>query len=235
MTETIFKYQIRLVLEGCEEETFFDLVQKLGVASNINLAYINARGFGNIAPIFQDLINNDEIDAVFAVYDVDYRYDELKSPFSIVQKQLKRILGSNSSVEAASLCTNPNILQMFLLGCDDLANVSLQKSSKTINSVMVNKYWPKIGRKKENEEGWKVSNDYKAVDWQLKIISDSFLYGPYSYNTILENSAILPTDYLHDSPGGNLYPFLMALKRGDVSFFEKLSNNIVKDEDILEE
>lgn len=229
------KYRIKLVLEGYEEEAFFDVVKELGVSSDIDLSYINAKGFGGVAPIYQDLINNEEIGAVLAVYDVDYRYNETSSPFSTVHNQLKSILGSEKSVKAASLCTNPNILQLFLLGCDPLSIVSLTKTSKSQNTEMVNRYWPEIGKKHENEKGQKAKNRYGAIAWQLKIIADSFRYEKYLYKNLLNNAMELPMDYRLDTPGSNLPPFLMALENGDISFFEGLRALIMEDENEVED
>lgn len=71
---------------------------------------------------------------MFAVYDVDYRQNEEDSPFRTVRKQLLEILGYENSVNAASLCTNPNILQLFLLAKDTLDKVALKQTSKKYNT-----------------------------------------------------------------------------------------------------
>ncbi len=115
------KYSIQLVVEGNEEEYFFKIVEAKGLSGKISLSVKNAGGFGNIASYYQSYISNDEIDVVFAVYDVDYRQNEEDSPFRTVRKQLLEILGYENSVNAASLCTNPNILQLFLLAKDTVA------------------------------------------------------------------------------------------------------------------
>ncbi len=218
------KYSIQLVVEGNEEEYFFKIVEAKGLSGKISLSVKNAGGFGNIASYYQSYISNDEIDAVFAVYDVDYRQNEEDSPFRTVRKQLLEILGYENSVNAASLCTNPNILQLFLLAKDTLDKVALKQTSKKYNTKFVRKYWPEIGKEKTNCNGLDNTNYYDAKIWQLELIKDDLLNS--SYQNLLNNLECLPTEYICNNPGGNLKPFLIALKDGDIEFFKNLSKKI---------
>jgi hypothetical protein len=227
-----FPYRVFLILEGDEEECFFQTAKDCHLFSDkIELTFQNIRGSGNIAPHFQSARSKGENDCVLCVYDVDNRQNEKGSPFSCVQKDLLRVLGSQRAVDAASLCTNPNILQMFLLCCDPLEKVALKQTSKTTNTMLVNHYWPTIGGEKRNADGQKIKSVYGAEDWQLRTIRDSLVYEKYDMNKLFRNGADLPTDYRGALPGGNLMPFLEALKKGDLTFFETLQNEIESEED----
>lgn len=205
---------VLILVEGSEEEILFDIAKNDGFSGNINVVYINVGGHGNIAPYFQSEISNDFYDCIICVYDVDNRIDESDSPYSLTRNALKEILLVDEKVDDVSFCTNPNIVQFFLLGADKLDNVKMFCTSKTINTELLNKYWKKIGNKK----------DYDAESWQLKIIKDSFIYDEYdyTYDTLLKNSEELNTDYKKCVPASNLLPLLKALKNGDCGFFAKI-------------
>lgn len=216
------KYKVHLILEGNEETCLFDIIKKYGVHETIDLTYKNSGGAGTVAAYYQSELNNDAYDCNLCVYDVDYRQDEDNSPFNHIQEQLLLILGSQEAVDKISYCTNPNILQMLLLGCDIISNVKLMSGSKKDNTEIVHKYWDEIGRQKDNNR----TKCYDATEWQLRIISNSFEYGPYSYETLYSNSAFISTNYLTFEPGSNLYDLLKALKEGDIDYFRKINDLI---------
>ena len=139
------KYHIFFVLEGDEENMLFDIIKEQGTDPIFDLNFVNAHGFGNIGPYVQDEIAKEENDVVLAVYDVD---DHKTTAFETVQTQLMDILGTQKRVDAVSICTNPNILQIILLGCDTLNNVTLTSTSKESNTPIVHKYWNDIGKKR---------------------------------------------------------------------------------------
>ncbi len=219
-------YRINLIVEGNEEECLFEIVKEKGLANNIDLMIRNAYGYGNIGAIFQGRIVEEEIDAIFAVYDVDNRQIEKGSPYNVVRKHLKDILGGEKAVDAASLCTNPNIMQFLLLGCDTLDKVALLETSKERNTPLIHHYWKDIGNSKKDEKGQIVSSPYNASQWQLAKIKESFIYDFYRYDDLLKNAKDLSIDYKNQLPAGNLFPFLNALKNGDIPYFEKLMKSI---------
>lgn len=221
------QYKVHLIIEGSEESCFFDIVKKFGVSSNIELTYKDACGFGDVASYYQSAFVQEEYDCVLCVYDVDYRQDEKESPYNHIVKELTLILGNASMVKAISFCTNPNILQMLLLGCDCFDNVKLLDGSKKANTPIVHKYWDKIGRINEGEQ--RKSSYYDAKEWQLKIIRNSYLYEEepsYSYEDLLLNCHSVPTDYLSNQPGTNLLKLLEALNEGKIAFFESINKKI---------
>lgn len=201
---------ILVLLEGDEEELLFDLF-KPHVHSLINLSYINVKGFGNIPVYFQSHITNDYYDAVLCVYDVDNKVNISDSPYNIVRNNLRKILNTESRVSDISFCTNPNILQFLLLGADTLENVSLTSTSKKANTPILNRYWPKLGNKKE----------YSAASWQLDIIRNDYEYGNSSIANMINNAKQLPLDYKRNLPGSNLNKLLLALSEGNLEFFNK--------------
>jgi len=218
------RINVHLILEGNEEKVFFDIFQStLEEKRAIKLTLKNAGCASNIAPFFQEAISNEEYDAVFCVYDVDCKQNEKNSPFLLVRKDLKEILGNDTNTDIVSLCTNPNILQMILLTCKPLCDVELKKTSKSANTPFVNKCWPKIGSQKQNKNGQKISADYDAKEWQLTIIKDSFLYESetYRFDDIYKNAIALSMHYHKDIPSSNIIPFLEAIKKENRSFFDK--------------
>jgi len=220
------KYSVVVIVEGDEEECLFDIVsQNNGIHETIDALFVNANGAGNIGAFYQEFYSEPSIDCVVAVYDVDCKQGEHTSPFNLTRSDLLSILGDEKAVDSVSFCTNPNILQILLLGCAPLQNVLLNTSSKKQNSEVVEKYWPKISVKIKN--GKRIKNGYTASNWQLDIIKDSFCNEPtktYSYDNLLKNISELNHDYKHNVPGGNLELLLKALKTGDKSFFEKIKN-----------
>lgn len=214
------KCKVHLILEGDEEVCLFDIVKRYGTHENIELTYSNAGGFGNVAAFYQSEMNSGDHDCNLCVYDVDYRQDEEKSPYNQIQDQLLLVLGEKEMVDKVSFCTNPNILQILLLGCDTFDQVKLMSGSKVSNTEIVHRYWDEIGRPKGNNQ----TKHYDAIRWQLDIIKNSYEYGPYSYETLYENCASLPSDYLKFEPGSNLFALLKALKDGNIEFFTEISD-----------
>ena len=214
MISTTKKYNVHLFLEGFEEEYFFEIVKQFGVHENIDLTFENVEGFGNIAPYYQAGFGSGEHDCLLCVYDVDYRQEEEDSPYNEVASKLESILGDSQMVQSISFCTNPNILQILLLGCDSLNNILLMNGSKKANSPIVKKYWPKIKK------------PYDAKEWQLEIIKDSYVYGTYTYDDLFNNCSSLSNTYLAMQPGSNIFKLLKALKDGDIEFFEEINKQV---------
>lgn len=217
------KYNVHLILEGCEEVCLFRIVKKYGVHENIELTYHNAGGFGNVAAFYQSEMNSGDHDCNLCIYDVDYRQNEDDSPYNHIQEELLLILGEKEMVDKISVCSNPNILQILLLGCDSPDRVRLMRRKKKDNTEIVHKYWDQIGRpKKDNRTKY-----YDAQEWQLKIILDSYEYGQYSYETLYQNCASLPEDYLTFEPGSNIFRLLKALKEGDINYFQRINDFVI--------
>lgn len=222
------KYRIAIVLEGDEEECLFDIASSCGgVHPCLDILPYNAGGFGNVAPFFQEFLGDPSFDLVLAVYDVDGRENEENSPYCVVRDQLKSILGEEEAVDAVSFCTNPNILQILLLGCAPLEKVSLTSTSKKTNGEIVSHYWPSIAKKEK--EGKNIKTGYDAIRWQLDLIKASYIYEEepsYQYSALLERSSNMEHDYKHLMPASNVSDLLLALESGDLSFFEAIMERI---------
>ena len=218
------KYTIAIVVEGNEEECLFDIAKACnGIDSCFDVELVVSNGYGEIGPYFQDSYSNPSVDCVVAVYDVDDRSKKEDSPFAIVRNELLSVLGDETAVDMVSFCTNPNILQILLLGCDEFERIKIASSSKKVNSEIVSKYWPKISSKEK--DGKKIKNGYEATKWQLEIIKNSYIYEEdvsYNYETLLENAAKLNSNYKNNLPGSNIYDLLKSLKNGDIQFFNKI-------------
>jgi len=220
-------YNVCVIVEGNEEECLFNIVKEFGVHESIDLSVLNAMGASNIGPYYQYQLNDDVYDCVVCVYDVDFKFNEESSAFNKVRNDLYSILGDYALVDSVSFCTNPNILQILLLGCDDLSFVKLNSASKKENTKIVNRYWNKIGKQKKNQKGQPVCSYYDASKWQLRIIEDSFKYEEYSYATLLNNSLKLDMNYKnYTEPGSNIISLLLALKNGDIQFFKNINSSI---------
>lgn len=213
------KQCIHVIVEGSEEYAFFEIVKQFGVSEKFELHIENACTFGNVSPLLEEYVQLYDSDCSFAVYDVDGKTQD-GSPFSSVQKSLLNFFGDQEQVDTVSLCTNPNILQMYLLGCDSIKEVALTSSSKVENTPLVHKYWPDIGNTIQGNNHKPMIKVYDAHKWQLEIMKNSYFCEIYKYDTLLENAKELSIDYVVSLPGSNLYPFLKALKEGDESYFD---------------
>lgn len=144
----------------------------------------------------------------------------------MVRNQLNLLFGNEKITESVSFCTNPNIMQLFLLAADTLQNV-ISTTSKKINTSLIHKYWPEIASGKIDKLGRKIKQNYDASNWQLDIIKYSILNGEYSYNTLLENAKALSANYKKNNiPGSNLLSLLLALKDGNKKYFSKIRKMI---------
>lgn len=217
------KFAINIIVEGNEENTFFELVKEFGTNEKFLLEITNAEGSGNIGNKFLCALREEIFDCIICVYDVDNKAKEEKSSYNLVRKDLKNIFGEDSLVDEVSFCSNPNILQYFLLFCDSLDKVALRSTSKVKNTCIVHKYWPEIGTKKKNVDGKQIKPDYDALDWQLDIMKYSIVNGNYNFTNIFSFGNDLPLNYKENLPSGNLLPMLNALKNGDSKFFERIS------------
>ena len=224
-SETI---KIGVILEGDEEECLFDIVSScLGFGKDLDVVPINAGGAPNVPAYFQDCYTDPSYDCVVAVYDTDNRAKDIASPFSQVKNKLEEILGDSLSVEKISFCTNPTILQLLLLGCDTQDNVALTSSTKSGNSSLVSKYWPKISKKYVN--GKQIKKGYDASKWQLEIIKNSYIYNnepSYEAENLLSRSLSLSFDYLNNCPAGNVGLLIKALVENDKELFEDIKKHI---------
>lgn len=115
-------------------------------------------------------------------------------------------------VDAVSFCTNPNILQYFLLAMDGLPRVFLTGTSKAANTIYVHQYWEQIASNKTDEKGRKTKSFYDASKWQLDIMKYSVINDPRRYSDLLSNAEKLSQNYKEELPGGNLLPCEMAMK-----------------------
>lgn len=217
------KYYVKIIVEGNEENAFFDIVKTIGTNDKFFLDIENVTGYGGIADAFLSALREDGLfDCVICVYDVDNRIGEKDSPYNLTREQLVSLFGDESIADAVSFCTNPNILQYFLLAADSLDKVALESTSKKTNSMLVHQYWPEIASGKIDEQGRKKKSDYDASIWQLEIMKYSIINDKYKYANLLNNALCLPLDYKKELPGGNLLPMLIALKTGEEEFFEKI-------------
>lgn len=203
------KYRMCLIVEGNEEECFFEMVNELGLNERFELIIKNAHGYGNVAPYYQSYISREDIDCVLAVYDVDNKMNEVNSTYNHVLNGLISVLGEKRRAKAVSICTNPNILQIFLLGCDCLKNVAITSTIKANNSTLLEKYWPNMHK------------TYAAKEWQLDMMKNSYVYGTYCYDNLLKNLEELDEDYYH-LPGSNILSLLRALKDEDDAYLREL-------------
>ena len=215
---------IKILVEGKEEKAFFDIVKEIGINENLYVDIEDVSGYGNFGDTALSILRSDNYDCVLFVYDVDNKSNDQDSPFNIVQKTLFNIFGDRKIVDKVSFCTNPNILQYFLLAMDELNNVKLTSSSKAKNTPIVHKYWPDIASNAKDKNNRKIKKGYTGASWQLDIMKYSIINNKNSYNQLLENAKALPTDYRSDIPSGNLLPLLIALRDGDEQFF----NNIIR-------
>ena len=218
------KYYIKIIVEGSEEYTFFDIVKTLGTNEKFYIEIEDATGYGDIADAYLSSLREDMYDCVICVYDVDNKNGITKSPYNITRFRLMAIFQDEEIVDAISFCTNPNILQYILLLADSLEKVALKSTSKTTNTKLVHNYWPNIASGKTDSKGRKIKQNYDASNWQLDIIKYSVINQEYPYLNIFKNAKELPLDYKNFIPAGNLLPLLIALKEGDESFFKRITN-----------
>lgn len=218
------KCYIKIIVEGLEEYALFDVVKQLGTNENICLEVEDAEGAGNIPDLLLDALRLELYDCVFCVYDVDNKADDYNSQFNKTRGMLLSVLGEEKLVDIISVCTNPNILQFYLLAADVLNNVSLINGSKKANSSLVHKYWDNVASGKTDKQGRLIKPDYTASKWQVDILKYSIIDGTYSYEKMLENAKQLPIDYFHCCPASNLLPLLIALKSGDLNYFKKVKD-----------
>ncbi len=222
------KYNIKIIVEGDEEYTFFDIVRTVGANELFDISIEESTGYGGIADAYLSSLREGMFDCILCVYDVDNKANIKNSPFNITLDKITQIFNDRLVAELVSYCTNPNILQLFLLAADKLDNTRLTSSSKAINSVLVHKYWPKIASGKEDSQNRKIKPLYDAQSWQLDIIKYSIINNDYKYEDLLKNAKELNLDYKNNLPGSNLLPLLVALKNGDVSYFKNISNLVDK-------
>lgn len=98
-------------------------------------------GYGGIADAFLAALREEDLyDCIICVYGVDNRIEERDSPYNLARRQLISLFGEESIADAVSFCTNPNILQYFLLAADSLDKIALESSSKKVNSTLVHQY-----------------------------------------------------------------------------------------------
>ncbi len=222
MNNADFEMKIAVVVEGDEEECLFSIAKETGHFNPVlDIEIINAGGEGNVPAFFHDCYSNPVYNCTVAVYDVDNKCNQDKSKYNLTKNKLKNIVGENADI--VSFCTNPNILQILLLGCNTVNNVSLKSTAKTNNEDIVSTYWPKITRKIKN--GKQVKKGYDASKYQLEIIKDSYIYDEepsYDYMILLNNSLELDIEYETKCPASNVQHLLKAINDGDINFFKNI-------------
>ncbi|MCQ2743105.1 MAG: hypothetical protein MJ239_07475 [Bacilli bacterium] len=220
------KFNVKVVAEGNEERAFFEIVKEIGTHPVFDLDIENAEGSGKIPDVFISAFREPLYDCVICVYDVDGRINDSASPYNSTRNKLISFFGDEKIADAVSFCTNPNILQLFLLAADPLQKVALKATSKKSNSALVHQYWPNVASDKTDKFGRKTKSGYDAQEWQLDIMKYSIINGSYTYESLLKNAKELPIDYVSNFPGSNLLPLLVALKSGDTSYFKRIVNVI---------
>lgn len=222
MDNSDFEMKIAIVVEGDEEECLFSIAKETGHFNPVfDIEIINAGGEGNVPAFFHDCYSNPIYNCTVAVYDVDNKCNQDNSIYNLTKNKLENIIGEN--IDVVSFCTNPNILQIILLGCSTIHNVSLVSTSKADNEDIVSTYWPKIARKTKN--GKQIKKGYDASKYQLEMIKNSFIYNEqpsYDYMTLLNNSLKLDVDYETKCPASNVQQLLKAIDDGDIDFFKNI-------------
>lgn len=213
------KLRIHFVLEGYEENTLFEIIDDFRKKKNmekIKLSFQNCKGGGNVPIYFQSALA-DDYDFVYCVYDVDFCPFDEKGMFKRIRKGLYKVLGSDKDVDNVSLCTNPNILLIILLGYDSLQAFKDINADKKSNTELIKKYCNKMGNKKE----------YDAEAWQLELLKNDYVYdNKASIEKILVNIDKINENYLDNNEiGSNILHIIKALINDDVEYFVKIIND----------
>jgi len=214
------KIKIHFLLEGNEEESLFNIINKFGIGENIDVSYHNCNGGGRMPAIYQYELQSGNYDIIYCVYDVDYSNEDKNSMFSKIQKGLLRTLGNKDDVNKISLCTNPNILLILLCGyTNDINELKDISKNKSKNTDLIKKYCSLSFNKKE----------YDASKWQLELIEYDYFYtNVASYDKIINKLETLNNNYLGKEIGSNIILVLKAIKENNVSFFEKIISEVNK-------
>ncbi|MBQ7277320.1 MAG: hypothetical protein IJS58_08760 [Bacilli bacterium] len=209
------KIRIHFIGEGgVEEEALFKLIDNYGCNDNIIFSHENCGGAGNIPYYYQNELPLGNYDIIYCLYDVDDKVNDEKSQYNIIRKKLLRVLGSEDLVDKISLCTNPNILLLLLLGYADVSELNELTTSKKKNTKIIGKYCHEIGRTKE----------YDGHKWQVDLILNGYLDGRASYGKILDSYNQVSTNYKKESIASNVIIVLKALKEGDIQYFNEIMN-----------
>ncbi len=221
--------KIAIIVEGKEEEYLFSIAKETGHFNPVfDIEIINAGGEESVPAFYHDYSSNPVFDCTVAVYDVDNKCNNDNSTYVITKNKLEAVVGEE--INTVSFCTNPNILQILLLGCDGIEKVSLSSTSKSKNAKMVETYWPKISKK--IKDGRQVKKGYDASEYQLEIIKNSFIYDEdpsYEYTDLLTNAFQLPLDYESNCPASNVQLLLKAINDGDIKFFKTIIDKTKKE------
>ena len=211
------KIRIHFILEGYEEEILFKIIKYFGNMDRIIFSYQNCKGGGLVPIYFQSAIQSDNYDLVLCAYDVDYEPFKEDGMFMKIRKGLYKVLGDDGQINLISLCTNPNILLILLLGYDDLSNFEKIHSDKGSNTEIIKKYCSQIGNKKR----------YDASEWQLELfLNDYCYYNKATIDKMLEQVDKLDLNYIGNKVGSNILPVIEALVYDNIDFFMKLWKNL---------
>lgn len=211
------KFRLHFILEGnVEEEALFKLIDDYGSNDEIIVSHENCGGVGRIPIYYQNELPLDNYDLIYCVYDVDNKSSDEDSQFCITRKKLTKVLGREELVDKISLCTNPNILLILLLGYDDADKFKDLKVKKKDNTEIIKKYCPKIGNKQ----------DYDGHQWQVNLITDGYMDGRASYDRIIQNSSKISKNYMEERIASNIIVVMKAIKQGDVEYFKRIMKNI---------
>ena len=214
------KISINFIIEGnVEEKALFNLIENYGLNDAFDITYRTCCGAGNIAAYYQAAIASEKYDLVFCIYDVDDKADIKDSPYNITREKLQRVLGSKALVDTVSLCTNPNILLLLLLGYDKPKNLIDLTASKSNNTDVIKRYCDKIGNKQK----------YAGHQWQVDLIIDDYVGGRALYDNIIDSYNELSKDYKKEKIASNLVIVLKEIKEGNVEYFKRIIKKIGED------
>lgn len=193
--------KIHVIAEGYEEVMFLDIVTKFHKISSIyELSYEPACGYSFIPAIFQYRYMNRDYDYVFAMYDADnYRNDA----WQYVNSRLLKIFGDQEKVNAYSLVTNPNTIQLIATAVQN--NLNPISTHKEDYSEMLQSEFPSL------------YGTYQANEHQREIIKEGF--DIELYEKMIKGINGLSSD-IKNFPSTTMARFLNGLSISDPSWLK---------------
>ena len=197
--------KIYIICEGSEEYDYLTQLKTLNVWSDVyDITLRDAKGNGNLYPIYQDVYQKGNYDLVVIICDTEKKPHE---QFNDICNKVNLLHDCDFACQHVVLFTNPCTMQVILLHWDN--SVRLRTPSKRHSASYIETY---TGIK-----------DYSAKEAQrIQLVSN---ITKDSYKTMMNGAKELGVDAASIN-STNLYVFFNKLEQSDTDWIDDINNLI---------
>lgn len=205
LNSTDVKHGVCLVVEGYEEEFYFNRLLSFNLFCNYEIVLINAKSASNIPAVYQDMLSKNKYEIVLVVCDKDRNPAEYNNIISKLE-----LIHGEGKADAIVTFTSPCTMQVIL---SHFGEVSLTTQAKRENRPIIESLTGVAG--------------YDAHQTQISEICGKIRY--HSYQQMKKRLGSVSTDP-KDMPSTNMLTLLERLESPSAKWIDDINKQLLSEE-----